>query len=168
MEDKTNNNKIESTKSRLDALKRELAIEPILPVEPVADPEYTGGYNTTQQRYTRFVDEYMIDLNGAAAARRAGYSEHTAPQIACELLTKPYIKGLIEVRQQTVKQRLELSRDYVIQQLYKVILSCDDESSGDKVIVLKAIDIMNKMMGSYSQTITNINIDIPPIFPDID
>ncbi|OIN59099.1 terminase small subunit [Arsenicibacter rosenii] len=34
----------------------------------------------------RFVEEYLIDFNGAAAARRAGYSESTARQTAYGLL----------------------------------------------------------------------------------
>ena len=39
--------------------------------------------------HLRFVQEYLVDRNGAAAAVRAGYSKRTARQIACELLTRP-------------------------------------------------------------------------------
>ncbi|MCF8168633.1 MAG: terminase small subunit [Rhodoferax sp.] len=42
-------------------------------------------------RQARFVDEFLIDGNGAAAAVRAGYSAKTARFIASENLTKPYI-----------------------------------------------------------------------------
>jgi Mn-dependent DtxR family transcriptional regulator len=39
-----------------------------------------------------FCEEYMVDLNGAQAAIRAGYSVDTAKQIATENLSKPVIK----------------------------------------------------------------------------
>jgi phage terminase small subunit len=42
------------------------------------------------------LSEYLVDLNGAAAARRAGYSENSARDIACENLTKPNILKAIE------------------------------------------------------------------------
>ena len=45
-----------------------------------------------------FVREYVIDRNGAAAARRAGYSEKTAARIAFRLLQMPKIKSLIAKR----------------------------------------------------------------------
>lgn len=40
--------------------------------------------------------EWIIDWNGARAARAAGYSEDSAKQIASENLTKPYLKQYIE------------------------------------------------------------------------
>ncbi|MFD2936329.1 terminase small subunit [Spirosoma flavum] len=49
---------------------------------------------TDKQR--RFVEEYIKDQNGAAAARRAGYDENSARQQAHENLTKPYIRAAID------------------------------------------------------------------------
>lgn len=48
---------------------------------------------TAKQR--RFCEEYLKDFNGAAAARRAGYSENTCYEIASENLIKPNIKQYI-------------------------------------------------------------------------
>lgn len=45
-----------------------------------------------------FVEHYTICLNGAEAARRAGYSENSARQIASRLLTKDYIQSAIKER----------------------------------------------------------------------
>lgn len=45
-----------------------------------------------------FIDEYLVDLNGAAAARRAGYSAASARSIASENLTKPDIRAAIDAR----------------------------------------------------------------------
>ena len=41
--------------------------------------------NTRQEQ---FCQEYLLDLNSAVAARRAGYSEETARSMGCQLLTK--------------------------------------------------------------------------------
>lgn len=44
----------------------------------------------------RFVDEYVIDLNGTQAAIRAGYSPKTARSIASENLTRPAVRAAIQ------------------------------------------------------------------------
>lgn len=49
---------------------------------------------TPKQR--KFCDEYLISLNGADAAIKAGYSPKTAKTIASENLTKPNIRAYIE------------------------------------------------------------------------
>ena len=47
----------------------------------------------------KFCQEYLIDLNGTKAAKRAGYSPKTAGKIACENQTKPEIRErIIEIR----------------------------------------------------------------------
>jgi phage terminase small subunit len=45
-----------------------------------------------------FVEEFLKDFNGTQAAIRAGFSEHTAAEIAYEYLRKPQIHDLIEQR----------------------------------------------------------------------
>lgn len=51
---------------------------------------------TDKQR--RFVEEYCRDFNGAAAARRAGYSENGAKKAANRNLNDPDIRAAIEER----------------------------------------------------------------------
>src|SRR5690242_5481779 len=43
----------------------------------------------------RFVQEYLLDCNASAAARRAGYSERTAGQQAKQLIAQPKIARAI-------------------------------------------------------------------------
>jgi phage terminase small subunit len=47
----------------------------------------------------RFVDEYLISLCAANAARKARYSVKTAYAIGAENLRKPEIKAAIQARQ---------------------------------------------------------------------
>ena len=55
-----------------------------------------GTKLTAKQK--RFVEEYCTDFCAAAAARRVGYSEHTAGSIGHENLGKPHIAAAIEKR----------------------------------------------------------------------
>lgn len=47
-------------------------------------------------RQHRFVEEYLVDLNGAQAVVRAGYSKTGADVTAVRLLADPRIKSLVE------------------------------------------------------------------------
>jgi phage terminase small subunit len=47
---------------------------------------------------TRFIEEYLVDLNATAAAKRAGYSETSAHTIGWENLKKPEIRKVIDDR----------------------------------------------------------------------
>ena len=48
------------------------------------------------EKQKRFCDEYLIDLNAAQAAIRAGYSKKAAKQVGSENLTKPDLKKYIK------------------------------------------------------------------------
>lgn len=68
----------------------------------------------------RFVQEYLVDLNATAAAKRAGYSEKTAYSIGLENLNKPEIQSAIQEAKQARSQRTEITQDMVIQELAKL------------------------------------------------
>lgn len=76
----------------------------------------------------RFVDEYLIDLNAAQAAIRAGYSKKTAYSIACENLTKPNIADAIAKAQEKRTERTEISQDYVIKTIIDTVERCRQAS----------------------------------------
>ena len=65
----------------------------------------------------QFVKEYMIDLNGAAAARRAGYSEKTAREQAARMLSNVRIQEAIERAFRERQARTEINADRVLQEL---------------------------------------------------
>ncbi len=68
-------------------------------------------------RQLRFIDEYMIDSNGAAAAVRAGYSPKTAREMASENLSKPHISAVLRERQAELSSDLQITRTGVIKGL---------------------------------------------------
>ena len=71
-----------------------------------------------------FIDEYMIDQNGAAAVRRAGYSQRSAAQYAVMLMKQPFIKAEIERRLSERMKQTELTADSVLAKM-KLMTSGD-------------------------------------------
>ena len=71
-------------------------------------------------RQSRFIDEYMVDLNGTRAAIRAGYSPRTARAIACENLKKPLIAEEIERRKKALKHECKGLELAVIEALMRI------------------------------------------------
>lgn len=72
------------------------------------------------KKQERFCQEYIIDLNGAQAAIRAGYSAKTARTIANELLTKPDIKANVDELIRERAKKAELTADQVINELKNI------------------------------------------------
>ncbi|WP_161793198.1 terminase small subunit [Bordetella avium] len=68
-------------------------------------------------RVLRFVDEYLVDLNGAKAAVRAGYSERSAKQIACAMLGKPEVVEAIAAAKARRRERVEVDQDAILRSL---------------------------------------------------
>lgn len=64
----------------------------------------------------RFVEEYLVDLNAAQAAIRAGYSEKRARQTGFDLLAKPEIERAITAAQKARSERTEITADRVLQE----------------------------------------------------
>jgi phage terminase small subunit len=79
------------------------------------------GLTPKQQR---FVEEYLVDLNATAAARRAGYSERNADKIGPELLGKTRVASAIAARQATRSTRVNVKQDYVLTNLTEVVERC--------------------------------------------
>ena len=72
------------------------------------------------EKLALFVQEYIIDFNGAQAAIRAGYSEKSAASIASENLTKPNVAAAIEAAMQERLARTQVDADYVLRRLVDI------------------------------------------------
>jgi len=79
-------------------------------------------------RQSRFVDEYLIDLNATQAAIRAGYSEKSARQSGADNLSKPYIADEIQRRMDERSDRVQIDADFVIQGIARNIARCEQGS----------------------------------------
>lgn len=71
-------------------------------------------------RQQRFAEEYLVDLNGKAAAERAGYSAKTARHTALELLALPWVQQLIAEGMAARARRTALDADAVVKRLWDI------------------------------------------------
>lgn len=68
----------------------------------------------------RFVEEYLIDLNGAAAAERAGIAPHRARQQAHRWITNDYIAEEISKAKNARSKRTQVTADGVVERLRQI------------------------------------------------
>lgn len=109
-------------------------------------------------KQSRFIDEYMIDMNGAAAAERAGYSAKTSRAIACELLTKPDIQAALQVRGAALARELEVTREGVVQGLLEAFeMAKADRQPGAMVSAMAAVA---KLLGFYA--VETVRVELTP------
>jgi phage terminase small subunit len=71
-------------------------------------------------RQKRFVEEYLVDLNATAAAKRAGYSVRSAKDHGYRLLHNPAIAAAVAKAQDKRTARTQVSADRVVTELAKV------------------------------------------------
>lgn len=81
-----------------------------------------------------FCREYLVDLNATQAAIRAGYSEKTARQMACKMLTKAYIaEHIAKLNKERIK-RVQVDADWVLtasKQLYDKCMEAEPLTDQD-------------------------------------
>jgi phage terminase small subunit len=71
-------------------------------------------------KQARFVEEYLVDLNGAAAVRRAGYKQKNADVIAFQLLGKTLVQEALNAAQRERSARTGITADRVIREIARV------------------------------------------------
>jgi len=97
-------------------------------------------------RQERFIVEYLATANGAEAARRAGYSEHTARQMANENLSKPDIKAAITQKREQIMSETEDKVEWLINRLTSEAI---DDGNGEATRV-RALEVLGKIYGAFA------------------
>lgn len=69
------------------------------------------------EKQKRFVQEYLVDLNATAAAKRAGYSPKTAGEQGARLLANVKVQEEIQRAIDKRRDRVEITQDKVLQEL---------------------------------------------------
>lgn len=78
-------------------------------------------------KQARFVEEYLIDLNGSAAYRRAGYavkSDAVARAAAARLLASVNVSHAVQEAIAARSARTEITQDYIVTSLQEVAQRC--------------------------------------------
>ena len=115
----------------------------------------------------RFVEEYLIDLNATQAAIRAGYSPRTANEQGAQNLAKLSISEAIAEAQAKREERTEITQDYVLTNIQKVIERCMQVQQVDNCLTqtedgelaqafmfkeqgaLKGLELLGKHLGMF-------------------
>jgi phage terminase small subunit len=80
-------------------------------------PSHASSLSAKRQR---FVEEYVIDLNGAQAATRAGYASASAKVTASRLLTDDNVAAAITERREKLSRHAEVTAERVVDELAKI------------------------------------------------
>lgn len=119
----------------------------------------TRPLNPRQEAFAR---EYLVDLDAANAARRAGYSSRTARQTGYDLLQDERIQAMVRAEMAARAERVEDSADQVLQDLRR--LGQKAEKLGEFSAALKAVELRGKHLGMFKERIAlGGDPDSPPV-----
>jgi len=99
-------------------------------------------------KQARFVEEYLLDLTGAQAARRAGYSPNSANVTASKLLSKANIQDAIANAVEERSQRTEIDQDWVLFQLKGVVEQSRAEAA-NLPVAIKALELIGRHLQMF-------------------
>lgn len=105
----------------------------------------TGGPMNSRQE--NFIREYLVDMDGPAAARRAGFSPKHAKATAGRLLQDPQISEAIRLAQEKHRQESELSPRRVLDSLGQIAFG---EAQGSAVSnKIRCLELLAKLLGMF-------------------
>jgi phage terminase small subunit len=94
----------------------------------------------------RFVDEYLLDLNAAQAAIRAGYSARTAYTVGPRLLRDPRIAAAVSAAQAARSERTGITADRVLGELNRLAFDLAQEAK-DRI---KCLELLGKHLKLFT------------------
>jgi phage terminase small subunit len=94
-------------------------------------------------RQTRFVHEYLFDLNATQAAKRAGYS-HPNVQGSI-LLRQPIVAERVKIELANRCKQLKLSADWVLNRLQEEAVDSNNAASSR----IRALELLGKYLGIF-------------------
>ncbi|MDR3581147.1 MAG: terminase small subunit [Oryzomonas sp.] len=119
------------------------------------------------RKQTLFVSEYMLDLNAAHAALRAGYSAHTAKETGCRLLHKPEVAEAIRRAVEARAERLQLSSEDVLRSI--VDIRGRAVTGGNLTQALRANELLGRHLKLFTDRVEHSGPDGGTIeFSDIE
>lgn len=107
----------------------------------------------------RFIQQYIVDLNGTQAAIRAGYAKNSAKVQASRLLTNDNLVALIQKAMDKRSQRTEITQDNVLREIaltaFGDVRSLFDEKGNLKRIT-ELDEAAAKAVGSFEVVVKNL------------
>ena len=119
-------------------------------------------------KHKAFCDEYLANGMNATKAYKSVYkvtSDKVAEASSSRLLSNDKVKEYLQEEQEKTAKRLEIKKEDLLRDLVKIK---DDNIDHSPPFSMKAIEIINKMMGFESPIKQNISITEQPFFNDED
>ena len=98
----------------------------------------------------KFCNEYLIDLNASAAARRAGYSKRNADKIGPNLIGKSRIAEKIQKTIDEQTKRTLVDADYVINNIKEEVERCKADPDHNSNDIYKGCELLGKHLGLFT------------------
>lgn len=100
-------------------------------------------------KQARFVEEYLVDLNATAAAKRAGYSARTAEWQGPQLLGKTHVAAAVEQAKAKLSEKTGITVARVLADLER--LQRKAEETDELSTALKATELLGKHVGAFEK-----------------
>ena len=118
------------------------------------------------RRKEQFIDNYILTLNATKSAEQAGYSQRTAYSQGSRLLSNVEVKGVIDKRLAEIQARNTITKESIIQNLWKEALNA--QRSADRISANVALakirgDIRDNQVTQVSIFQGLTDKDLPPI-----
>ena len=108
----------------------------------------------------RFVEEYLVDFNGARAAVAAGYGRSGAKVAAHRLTNSNPVRAAIAARQGVDAQRLQIDRHGVIQALLEAFALAREQRNPAAMVA--ATREVARALGLYPGTEHKVRVAVGP------
>jgi hypothetical protein len=112
---------------------------------------------TLTAKQARFVQEYLVDGNGAGAAVRAGYGVAGARVAACRALANDNVQKALQARQSADATRLSIKRDDVLAGLLEAV--SEARELRNPAAMIAGCREIGKMLGFYQPAQIKVDLD---------
>lgn len=103
-------------------------------------------------RLRRFVDEYLIDLNGTAAIKRIGFTGKRPDVAASKLAKHPLFNQLLEQALEERAKRVTVDQDYVLNVIVEQVERHRlPDAEGGAQIVMKGAHMLGAHLGMWKE-----------------